>query len=165
MSDDFFGLMDDGEGQMLGSFDGIDIAVGRMLVASISQAKEMVDKVIDYHDEKSYGRWRNNYVIYSDDADNSTDATLQFGLDNLANTLTAQKPFVNVKKIHTDSYLQQVAAGGERYPEAKKDFLDAIELGALVFNYFGHGGEESLARERLFEKLSLQVSTFYNNNL
>ena len=159
MSDDFFGLMDDGEGQMLGSFDGIDIAVGRMLFASISQAKEMVDKVIEYHDEKSYGRWRNNYVIYSDDADNSTDATLQFGLDNLANTLTAQKPFVNVKKIHTDSYLQQVAAGGERYPEAKKDFLDAIELGALVFNYFGHGGEESLARERLFEKLDAQNLT------
>lgn len=159
MSDDFFGLMDDGEGQMLGSFDGIDIAVGRMLVASVSQAKEMVDKVIEYHDEKSYGRWRNNYVIYSDDADNSTDATLQFGLDNLANTLTAQKPFVNVKKIHTDSYLQQVAAGGERYPEAKKDFLDALTLGALVFNYFGHGNEESLARERLFEKLDAQNLT------
>ncbi|MDP5002191.1 MAG: type IX secretion system sortase PorU, partial [Flavobacterium sp.] len=159
MSDDFFGLMDDGEGQMLGSFDGIDIAVGRMLVSSVSQANEMVDKVIEYHDEKSYGRWRNNYVIYSDDADNETDATLQFGLDNLANTLTTQKPFVNVKKIHSDSYLQQVAAGGERYPEAKKDFLDALELGALVFNYFGHGNEESLARERLFEKLDAQNLT------
>jgi hypothetical protein len=160
MSDDFFGLMDDGEGQMLiGTMDGIDVAVGRMLVSDIGQAKEMVDKVIEYHDEKSYGRWRNNYVIYSDDADNSTDATLQFGLDNLANTLTAQKPFVNVKKIHADSYLQQVAAGGERYPEAKKDFLDALSLGALVFNYFGHGNEESLARERLFEKLDAQNLT------
>ena len=159
MSDDFYGLMDDTEGQMLGGFDGIDIAVGRMLVSSTGQAKEMVDKVIEYHDEKSYGRWRNNYVIYSDDADNTTDATLQFGLDNLANTLTAQKPFVNVKKIHTDAYLQQVAAGGERYPEAKKDFLDALALGALVFNYFGHGNEESLARERLFEKLDAQNLT------
>jgi hypothetical protein len=159
MSDDFFGLMDEGEGQMIGGFDGIDIAVGRMLVSTVGQAKEMVDKVIEYHDEKSYGRWRNNYVIYSDDADNTTDATLQFGLDNLANTLTAQKPFVNVKKIHTDAYLQQVAAGGERYPEAKKDFLDALELGALVFNYFGHGNEESLARERLFEKLDAQNLT------
>ena len=159
MSDDFFGLMDDNEGTMLGGFDGIDIAVGRMLVSSVGQAKEMVDKVIEYHDEKSYGRWRNNYVIYSDDADNLTDATLQFGLDNLANTLTTQKPFVNVKKIHTDSYLQQVAAGGERYPEAKNDFLDALELGALVFNYFGHGNEESLARERLFEKIEAQNLT------
>jgi hypothetical protein len=159
MSDDFFGLMDDAEGLMLSGIDGIDIAVGRMLVSSVQQANEMVDKVIDYHDEKSYGRWRNNYVIYSDDADDQTDSTLQFGLDALANTLVAQKPFVNVKKIHTDAYVQQIAAGGERYPEAKTDFLDAMELGALVFNYFGHGNEESLARERLFEKIDAQNLT------
>jgi hypothetical protein len=159
MSDDFFGLMDDGEGQMLGGFDGIDIAVGRMLVSSTTQAKEMVDKVLEYHDEQSYGRWRNNYVIYSDDADNTTDATLQFGLDNLANVLIDQKPFVNVKKIHSDAYVQQVAAGGERYPDAKSDFLDALAQGALVFNYFGHGNEEALARERLFEKLDAQNLT------
>lgn len=159
MSDDFFGLMDAGEGQMTGGFDGIDIAVGRMLVSNLTQAKEMVDKVVEYHDEKSFGKWRNNYVIYSDDADNDTDATLQFGLDNLANTLTAQKPFVNVKKIHTDAYVQQVAAGGERYPDAKNDFLDDLEQGALVFNYFGHGNEEALARERLFEKLDAQNLT------
>jgi len=159
MSDDFFGMMDNGEGTMTTGFDGIDIAVGRMLVSTTSQAQEMVNKVIEYHDEKSYGRWRNNFVIYSDDADNSTDATLQFGLNNLADVLTSQKPFVNVKKIHTDAYVQQVAAGGERYPEAKADFLDAIELGALVFNYFGHGNEETLARERLFEKLDAQNLT------
>ncbi len=159
MSDDFYGLMDDSEGPMTNSFDGIDIAVGRMLVSTPSQASEMVNKVIEYHDEKSYGRWRNNFVIYSDDADNSTDATLQVGLNNLADVLTAQKPFVNIKKIHTDAYVQQVAAGGERYPEAKKDFLDALQLGALVFNYFGHGNEEFLARERLFEKLEAQNLT------
>jgi len=159
MSDDFYGLMDDSEGPMLNRIDGIDIATGRMLVSSLQQASEMVDKVVEYHDEKSYGRWRNNYVIYSDDADDRTDATLQVGLDDLANTLVAQKPFVNVKKIHTDAYLQQVAAGGERYPEAKADFLDAISLGALVFNYFGHGNEESLARERLFEKIDAQNLT------
>jgi hypothetical protein len=159
MSDDFFGLMDDTEGTMTNSFDGIDIAVGRMLVSSSTQATEMVQKVIEYHDEKSYGRWRNNFVIYSDDADNSTDATLQVGLNDLADELTRQKPFVNVKKIHTDAYVQEVAAGGERYPEAKKDFLDALQLGALVFNYFGHGNEEFLARERLFEKLEAQNLT------
>ena len=159
MSDDFFGMMDNGEGTMTTGFDGIDVAVGRMLVTTTSQAQEMVNKVIEYYDEKSYGRWRNNFVIYSDDADNTTDATLQFGLNNLADVLTAQKPFVNVKKIHTDAYVQQVAAGGERYPDAKNDFLDALELGALVFNYFGHGNEEALARERLFEKLDAQNLT------
>jgi hypothetical protein len=159
MSDDFYGLMDLGEGTMTGNSDGIDIAVGRMLVSTTTQAQEMVNKVIEYHDEKSYGRWRNNYVIYSDDADNLTDSSLQVGLNNLADVLVSQKPFVNVKKIHTDAYVQQVAAGGERYPEAKKDFLEAMALGGVVFNYFGHGNEESLGRERLFEKLDAQNLT------
>lgn len=160
MSDDFYGLMDDSEGQMIGGIDGIDIAVGRMLVSSTTQAQQMVNKVLEYHDEQSYGRWRNNYTIYSDDADSSSDATLQFRLNDLADDLVAQKPFVNVKKIHTDAYVQQVAAGGERYPEAKNAFLDALQLGSLVANYLGHGNEESLAKERLFEKLDAQ--TLYN---
>ena len=162
MSDDFYGLMDNNEGTMptIGNtsdlLDGIDIAVGRMPVSTTTQAAEMVNKIIEYHDIKSYGRWRNSYVIFSDDADNSTDATLQFALNDLSDVIAAQKPFINVKKIHTDSYAQEISSGGERYPSAKKDFLDAIELGALVVNYYGHGGEESLARERLFEKADAQ---------
>lgn len=157
MSDDFFGLMDDSEGTMpVNGVDGIDIAVGRMVISSVQQANEMVNKVIQYYDKKSYGRWRNTYIAYSDDADNTTDASLQVTLNNLVDELVSQKPFVNVKKIHTDAYVQEVASGGERYPQAKEDFLNAIELGALVVNYYGHGNEEFLARERLFEKLDAQ---------
>ena len=158
-SDDFFGLMDDTEGPMLDVMDGIDIAVGRMVVTSLQQAADMVDKIIDYYSIASYGRWRNNYVAYSDDPDTETDAILQVWLNDMADLLVAEKPFVNVKKIHTDAYVQQVAAGGERYPEAKKEFLNTIESGALVVNYLGHGNEESLARERLFEKADAQSLT------
>ena len=160
ISDDFYGLMDVGEGRMLPSEpDGIDIAVGRMLVNNLQQAREMVDKVVKYDEIDSYGRWRNTYTIYSDDADTSGDAQLQVYINDIADDLVAQKPFVNVKKIHTDAYVQEVSAGGERYPEAKEDFLDIIALGSLVVNYFGHGNEEFLARERLFERLEAQTLT------
>src|SRR5690606_18961670 len=154
----FYGLMDNGEGQMLPAEpDGIDVAVGRMLVNNVQEAKEMVDKVIEYHAEDSYGRWRNTYTIYSDDADTSGDAQLQGYIDDIADDLVAQKPYVNVKKIHADAYIQEVTAGGEKYPQAKEDFLNVIELGSLVINYFGHGNEEFLARERLFERLDAQT--------
>ncbi len=152
MSDDFYGLMDDNEGTMTNFSDNIDIAVGRMLVSSVSQAQEMVNKVSQYYAKESYGRWRNNYVIYSDDADSTGDSFLQADLNTLADDLVAAKPTINVKKILTDSYVQEVAAGGERYPEAKQEFLDYFNIGALVFNYYGHGNEEFLASERLFEK-------------
>lgn len=160
MSDDFYGLMNVGEGRMLPSEpDGIDVAVGRMLVNNLQQAREMVDKVVKYNEIDSYGRWRNTYTIYSDDADTAGDAQLQFYINDIADDLVAQKPFVNVKKVHTDAYVQEVSAGGERYPQAKEDFLDIIELGSLVINYFGHGNEEFLARERLFERLEAQNLT------
>lgn len=156
MSDDFFVLMHDDEGTMIGP-KGIDVAVGRMLVNSPEQADQMVNKVIEYHDEKSFGRWRNKYVIVSDDAELDTDDyTLQQSLDDLADELYAQKPFMNVKKIHSDAYIQVTAAGGERYPSVNEDFVSELESGGLVFNYFGHGGEDGLAQERLLDKAMAQ---------
>ncbi len=152
MSDDFFGLLDDSEGDMMqNSADGVDLAIGRMLVSSPQQADEMVDKVINYHTEKAYGKWRNNYVIYSDDVDTGSDASLQTSLNAVADGLIAAKPFMNVKKIISDSYIQDVSAGGNRYYKAKTDFLNSLELGTLIANYIGHGSEEVLASERLLE--------------
>lgn len=158
MSDDFYGLMDANEGYCNGN-EQLDLAVGRMLVSSTAQAEAMVDKVIQYHDEQSYGRWRNNCVFVSDDVDKQSDASLQTDLDNLTNVIAAQKPFLNMKKIHTDSYIQVTSAGGNRYPKAKEELLNEMGQGALVINYFGHGGEDGLAQERMFEKLDAQNLT------
>jgi hypothetical protein len=159
MSDDFFTLLDDNEGNMISTVDHMDLAVGRMLVSSTVQATEMVNKVIEYHDEKSHRRWRNNLVYYADDPDPflSGDYLLQKDLNELADQVSASNPFFNANKIFTDAYVQQVSAGGPRYPMAKKAFIDAIELGALVLNYYGHGNEESFAVERIFEKADAQA--------
>ena len=53
------------EGNIGNFFGGIDIAVGRMINNDAAQADEMVNKVIEYYDVKSYGSWRNNYVMIS----------------------------------------------------------------------------------------------------
>ena len=151
-SDDFFGLMDDSEGNVTSFFGGIDIAVGRMLVNDAKQADEMVKKVIDYHDIKSFGSWRNNFVLISDDSDKGSDASLQSRQNSLATTISSQKPFLNIDKIFLDSYSQEASAGGNRYPKARTDFFNAFEKGALVFNYLGHGGEDGLSSERIWEK-------------
>jgi hypothetical protein len=151
-SDDFFGLMDSNEGNIVSYFGGIDIAVGRMLVNDNKQADEMVNKIIEYHDLKSYGSWRNNIVLVSDDSDQNSDASLQNRQNNLADVIAAEKPFLNVNKILLDSYVQEASAGGFRYPKARTDFFNAFEKGALIFNYLGHGGEDGLSSERIWEK-------------
>ncbi|WP_115888235.1 type IX secretion system sortase PorU [Flavobacterium cutihirudinis] len=151
-SDDFYGLMDPDEGNITNFFGGIDIAVGRMLVSDNAQASEMVNKVVEYHDTKSYGNWRNNLVLISDDSDQSSDASLQSRQNALADLIATQKPFFNIDKIILDSYIQEASAGGSRYPKARTDLFNAFEKGALVFNYLGHGGEDGLASERIWEK-------------
>ncbi|MFZ0597448.1 MAG: type IX secretion system sortase PorU, partial [Flavobacterium sp.] len=151
-SDDFYGLMDSNEGVVVYPYGGIDIAVGRMLVSDNAQAAEMVNKVLEYHDTKSYGNWRNNIVMVSDDSDKASDATLQTYQNNLADNISAQKPFFNIEKIIMDSYTQEASAGGSRYPKARTDLFNAFEKGALIFNYLGHGGEDGLAAERIWEK-------------
>jgi hypothetical protein len=151
-SDDFYGLMDADEGNVVSFFGGIDIAVGRMLISDNAQAEEMVNKVLEYYDTKSYGNWRNNYVLLSDDADQSSDASLQSRQNALADVIATEKPFFNIDKILLDSYTEEASAGGSRYPKARTDFFNAFEKGALVFNYLGHGGEDGLASERIWEK-------------
>ena len=151
-SDDFFGLMDPNEGNVINSFGGIDITVGRMLVNDSKQADEMITKIMEYHDLKSFGNWRNNFVLIADDSDKLSDVSLQNRQNILANRIVLEKPFLNVGKIFLDSYSQEASAGGDRYPKARTDFFSAFEKGALVFNYLGHGGEDGLSSERIWEK-------------
>lgn len=151
VSDDFYGMMDLNEGDM-GSSNKLDIAVGRILVETPQRAKEMVDKIELYYKDTSYGSWRNNVVVVSDDVDIAWERVLQETTDEIGSTITAEKPFLNVVKIHSDAYQQQASASGERYPAVNKSIKDAIEVGALVVNYFGHGGEDGLASERIFDK-------------
>ena len=164
-SDDFYGMLDSDEGRMdsytnPSSFDfgGIDVAVGRMIVSSTQQADEMVNKVIEYHDLKSYGSWRNNYVAIADDPASPADTAhtgdkqLQYYQNRLTDRISTEKPFINVKKILLDSYQQETSAGGKRYPKAREEIFAAFEKGALVFNYLGHGGEDGLSEERIWEK-------------
>jgi hypothetical protein len=151
-SDDFFGYMDPTEGNLSYYFGGIDITVGRMLVSSTSQAEEMINKVFEYNDVKSYGNWRNNYVAISDDSDKPSDVSLQTKQNQLADRIVLEKPFLNAKKVLLDSYVQETSSGGNRYPKAREDIFNAFEKGALVFNYLGHGGEDGLTGERIWEK-------------
>ncbi len=153
-SDDFFCFMDANEGDVISSSSyGADIAVGRMIVSTTQQADEMVNKVIEYHDLKSYGSWRNNFVTISDDADVLGDGILQSSQNNVTDEIAFDNPYVNTKKIFLDAYEQTSTAGGDRYPKAKEDIQNAFEKGALVFNYLGHGGEDGLTGERIWDKL------------
>lgn len=145
-SDDFFALMDDGEGGLARS-DLMDLAVGRMIVSTPTEAREMVDKIIRYTSEPAFDAWRNRITLIGDDVDIASDAILQSNVSELGDDIFQNRPSYNVKKILLDSYDQVSSAGGERYPQAVEDIANAFEQGSLVVNYFGHGNEDGLAQE------------------
>jgi len=157
-TDDFFVLMDEDEGFILtDEYTGLDIAVGRMTVTNMQQANLVVDKVVNYNTTENTGRWRNNYIALADDVDVNGDQILEITLNNMVNELQQYKPFFNVTKIYADGYVQEITSGGPRYPKAKADFLQAINNGALMVNYLGHGGEYGLAQERLLEVSDIEA--------
>ncbi|WP_426429445.1 type IX secretion system sortase PorU [Winogradskyella sp. HB-48] len=155
VSDDFYAMLDNNEGGM-GSMDRMDVAVGRILAEDLQRAKEMVDKIESYYKLEAYGSWRNNILLVSDDVDVGWERTLQETTDDLGTNIETDKPFFNVVKIHTDAYEQESSSAGDRYPQVNEAFKDAIEVGAVVVNYFGHGGEDGLAKERIFDKFDAQ---------
>ncbi|WP_027138434.1 type IX secretion system sortase PorU [Gaetbulibacter saemankumensis] len=161
VSDDFYGMMDDNEGTMVTS-DMLDVAVGRILADTPQRAKEMVDKIESYYNKESHGAWRNKFVVVSDDVDKDWEGILQETTDNIGNLVTDSKHFMNVVKIHSDAYKQEVSAGGERYPQVNTQFVNAIDKGAIVINYFGHGGEDGLAEERILSKPDIESFRNYN---
>ncbi len=150
MSDDFYGLMDEGEGDMTQLPFGIDVTVGRMLVKNIDEANRAVDRVINYYGSQSRGRWKNNIVGLADDVEKASDFVLQEDSDEIMNHITTKNPFLNSKKIYLDAYVKETSAGGKRYPQVRKEFIESINKGALFINYLGHGGGDALTQERVF---------------
>lgn len=166
MSDDFFGNLDINEGTIGQNpdVDKLDIAVGRILADNVPLANALVDKIINYESKSSYGNWRNNFVIISDDVDAAWEfRDIEKNLDDLSDEVLSEKPFLNVKKIHADAYQQESSAGGDRYPKVNQAIINAIEVGATVVNYFGHGGEDGLAKEFIFTKSQAEALQNKNN--
>ena len=149
MSDDFYAVMDINEGE-LGFNDRMDLAVGRILFDSKEGALAMVDKSIDY--SLSNGDWQNKFTILSDDSDAAWENIIQERLDELGDEVIANKPFLNLTKLHSDSFEQVISASGDRYPGVNQALENEFIQGTLAINYFGHGGENALASERLFDK-------------
>ncbi|MCG1036541.1 type IX secretion system sortase PorU [Polaribacter sargassicola] len=161
VTDDFFVMLDDNEGTMYSSHT-IDVASGRIPVSTITEAKNMVDKILTSYGENAHGDWRNTITLLADDIDLTGEEILQEGVESIADEIKVTKPIFNINKIYVDSYVQENSSGGERYPEVNEAITNAIEKGTLIFDYFGHGGEDGFASERILEKT--QVQSFNNLN-
>ena len=152
VSDDFFALLDNEESILSNSANipFLDIGVGRFPVQTEEEAKIVVDKVISYNSNESYGDWRLNMCFVGDDNDEiETVHSLQ--AEQLADFVAINYPSYNVDKIYLDAYQQESSTGGQRCASVNNAISDAINKGMFLVNYTGHGGELGWAHERILE--------------
>lgn len=142
-SDDFYGLLEDGEGEANGTED---IGTGRLPVSDTIQAGIIISKIKKYLDPANMGDWKNIICITADDEDGNAHMS---DADGLAQVLKDSVPAYNIAKIYLDAFRQTTTVNGQSYPDVRKAINDRINAGCLIFNYVGHGSETGLAHERV----------------
>lgn len=175
VSDDYFGFLEAQYGEGIG--DKLAIGVGRVPCSSKSEARQYVDKIRAYVNGeglanaancglndtlRQFGEWRNRIVFVADDMDGNGGPTEKVHMENSdehAETIRAAHNDFEVSKIYLDAYPQVSTPGGERYPEAEVAIEQAVENGALIVNYIGHGGERGWAHERVLDNTTIQEWT------
>lgn len=152
-TDDYYAYLDDNEGSMADFLDGAthyaDLAVGRIPVNEKAQAKTVLKKIKNYHnDSRSLGSWQNLVTLVGDDEDDNRHLSQAEDIANLVNKYGQD---YTVDKIYLDAYEQKTTPSGTRYPDVNEAINSRINNGTLVFNYIGHGGEKGLAQERVVQ--------------
>jgi len=150
VSDDYFGLLDENEGEYTGL---LDIGIGRLPVKTQSEASAIIEKIKAYNNHNNFGSWINRIVFVGDDEDGNLHMKQANQLATMVNT---SNPEYNCTKIFLDAYEQSTSSSGETYPQAKNAINDAINSGALIFNYTGHGSELGLAHEKVITLNGIQ---------
>ena len=108
-TDDYYVCLDPGEGaDMSESVNLLDLACGRFPVNSVTEANEMVDKMIHYKSTTTFGNWRNTVCFVADDEDGNTHID---DANDIADWVTTNHPLYNLNKIYLDAYQQIPGAG------------------------------------------------------
>jgi len=154
-SDDYYGFMDDGEGEWEESFLGdhiMDISVGRIPVITSFEASDVINKIIIYEsDPRCYGPWRNDIYFVADDGDGTDGIRHSNDAEKLSVMVDTAYSNFNIGKIYVDAYPQIIEENWQESPEARKAVDDAIKSGALIMNFTGHGNEFQWTSEKILD--------------
>ncbi|WP_181918795.1 C25 family cysteine peptidase [Wenzhouxiangella sediminis] len=102
-----------------------DMAIGRFPARNAAEARAMVDKTIRYMTSAPPGEWRSRVLLVSDDARN----------------LSARNTRLRTEAESAGFHATELLPGDKTNPLAHQAALrSAIDRGALLLHFFGHGG-------------------------
>ena len=146
-----------------------NLPVGRLPAANIAEAKLLIDKALAYNNglpgqSTPFGEWRMKMdFVVDDDADNLLPFhnTMNGSLASVFESGTLRKEY-NIRKLYLDAFTAQTSAGGQRYPQVNQAISNDVGNSLYLF-YFGHGGINGWAQERVLTIDMIQNFNNYNN--
>lgn len=141
-SDDYFGFMEDGEGEWTENDAGdhtLDVGIGRLPVKTTAEADDIVNKIIRYNtSDRVLGDWKNTVTYVVDDGDGNLH--VRHG-EQLSRILDRDVNQILPRKIYLDAFEQELGASKETSPILTDQIREAISEGTFLVNYIGHGNE------------------------
>jgi hypothetical protein len=159
-TDDFFGFLDDGEGNMDAQGSGgtlnselLDIGLGRISAQTTAEAAIAVQKIKNYENPSNTGDWQNLLTFAADDDFPNVQLNRDLHVlnaDETAERMNLIEPGLRINKIYEFEYPEEIGTSGRTVPGATDAFIRSLNDGTLVLNYSGHGNEQTLSDEELF---------------
>ncbi|MDE0398572.1 MAG: C25 family cysteine peptidase [Candidatus Poribacteria bacterium] len=118
-----------------------DMLIGRLSVQTPEALTTMIEKIIDYEKNPKIGVWQGTLIQVADDhTDKPNDIIFEESRDELIQEVIP--PGYDTREI----YLRKIGSPNN----TRLRILNAINRGALVIEYAGHGGSQTWADESIF---------------
>ena len=156
VTDDYFCMLDDGEGGNMVTNDQADAAVGRITARSANDAAIVVDKIENYMNNQQAGAWQNMLCFMGDDGNNNVHMA---DADSIARLVENRYPDFVVKRIMWDAYARVSSSTGNSYPDVTRLIKQQMQQGALIMNYSGHGAPAAISHEYVLRLNDFEETT------
>lgn len=139
-TDDVTAMLEDGSGTSLGT-DKLSIAIGRIPVVSVEEAKNVVDKAIQYAEGARKTAWKHRFMFLADDQDASIHLKQSENMVNYCTATDRQQHLI--RKVYMDAYPVE----GTMIPEARAAMFRYLNEGVVWWNFIGHANTTGWTHE------------------
>lgn len=172
-SDDYFGFMDNHEGEwkerlevennsQIDEYD-LEIGIGRIPAKTLDEARTVVDKIIRYQTApETLGNWKQKVVFLADDGDGVIH---QEHANQLASYVDENYTNFNTQRLFIDDFYKESTPNtpnGSLSPECTDLLNRLVEQGILILNFTGHGSVSGWTSEKVLQAGQLEEWTNYH---
>ena len=164
-TDDFFGFLDDSSGSNVAA-DKLRIGIGRITCADEEEARNDVDKLVEYYANPDYGVWRNNTFVISDSPDKGLYMYQGEGYKNLIDNDLHTGMHVNT--LHNTQFARSpsedaVELARKTATEGKRFWANMHRQGQYFATYVGHAGPIAFTKYNKLWTTSDVATTSYEH--